>query len=119
MPLNAIHADDYQSVETPHRRIRWTPASSDLHVNLVDLRAGEEIGEHVNAALDVLLTCLDGDGTLIVDSDTAPLRPGTIVLIPKGARRGVVAGESGVRYTTCHMRRGGLMPTMNVTPKTH
>ncbi len=73
MPIDAIHANDYRTEETPHRRIRWTPATSDLHVNLVDLRAGEQIGEHVNAALDVLLTCLDGDGTLVVDGDATTL----------------------------------------------
>lgn len=112
MPIDAIHADQYRTPETPHRRIRWAPESSDLHVNLVDLRAGEAIGEHVNTALDVLLTCLDGKGTLVVDGEETLLRPGTIALIPKGARRGVVAGEGGVRYTTSHARRGGLMPTV-------
>lgn len=119
MSIDAIHAADYQTAETPHRRIRWTPESSDLHVNLVDLRSGEEIGEHVNTVLDVLLTCLGGDGELVVDDDHVPLHAGTIALIPKGARRGVIAGEDGVRYTTCHMRRGGLMPTTNARPKTH
>jgi quercetin dioxygenase-like cupin family protein len=94
-------------------RIRWTPESDDLHVNLVDLRPGEEIGEHTNTALDVLLTCLTGGGTLVVDGETIVMRAGSVVLIPRGARRAVIAGESGVRYTTCHRKRGGLMPTVS------
>lgn len=116
MPIDAIDAAHYETPSTPHRRIRWTPESSDLHVNLVDLRAGEKIGTHVNTALDVLLTCLDGDGTLLVDGEETSLHPGTIALIPKGARRGVIAGERGVRYTTCHARRGGLIPTVTERP---
>jgi hypothetical protein len=39
------------------------------------------------------------------------MEPGSIALIGKGSTRGVVAGPSGVRYTTCHRKRGGLMPT--------
>lgn len=116
MPLETINAREYSTGETPHRRIRWAPGSADLHVNLVDLRSGEEIGAHVNTALDVLLTCVDGAGTLVVDDEEVPLLPGTVVLIPKGARRGVLAGDGGIRYTTCHMRRGGLMPTVGERP---
>lgn len=116
MPLDAIQANQYSTPESPHRRIRWAPESADLHVNLVDLRGGEEIGAHVNPALDVLLTCLDGSGTLVVDNERVPLQAGTAALIPKGARRGVLAGERGIRYTTCHMRRGGLMPTVGGRP---
>jgi quercetin dioxygenase-like cupin family protein len=111
MPVDAIHPDDYLRDESPHRRIRWTPHSNELHLNLVHLRAGEEIGEHVNAALDVVLTCLDGSGTLVVDGDNIPMMQGSIALIARGSARGVIAGPGGMRYTTCHTRRGGLIPS--------
>ena len=110
MPADAIHAEDYRDNTSPHRRIGWTPESVDLHVNLVHLRAGEAIAEHVNASLDVLLTCLDGSGTLVVDGNNIPLAAGSVALIAKGSTRGVVAGEDGIRYTTCHGKRGGIMP---------
>lgn len=110
MPADATHASEYRDESTPHRRIRWTPESADLHVNLVDLRAGEEIPAHVNAALDVVLTCLDGAGVLVVDDDNLAMKPGSIALIAKGSTRGVIAGPDGIRYTTCHLKRGGLMP---------
>lgn len=112
MPRDVIHASDYRIPSEPHTRIRWTPESSDLHINLVDLRAHEEIGEHVNTALDVLLTCLDGGGALVVDGESHSLSQGSMALIPKGARRSVLAGDGGIRYTTCHQKRGGLMPTV-------
>jgi quercetin dioxygenase-like cupin family protein len=112
MPIETIHARDYTDEHAPHIRIRWTPESTDLHVNLVDLRAGEMIGMHVNASLDVVMTCLNGDGTLTVDGESLSMEAGSIALIPKGARREIVAGEVGMRYTTCHQKRGGLMPTI-------
>lgn len=110
--VEVIHAGDWLVSETPHRRIRWTPESDDLHVNLVDLQPGADIGEHVNASLDVLLTCLDGTGTLHVDGKRYEMETGSIALIRRGARRAVAAGPEGLRYTTCHRRRGGLMPTV-------
>jgi quercetin dioxygenase-like cupin family protein len=113
MAFDVIHRDDYGDPDAPHSRIRWTPGSEDLHVNLVDLRAGEEIGEHVNTALDVLLTCLGGRGSLVVDGEAIEMSAGSLALIPRGARRAVIAGEAGMRYTTCHRKRGGLMPTVS------
>lgn len=112
MPIDTIHATEYADGTSPHLRIRWKPESSDLHINLVDLREDEEIGEHINTALDVLLTCLSGSGTLAVDDESFRMEPGSVALIPKGTRRSVLAGESGMRYTTCHQKRGGLMPTV-------
>lgn len=111
MPVDVIHAATYRTRTTPHRRIRWTPGSADLHLNLVDLRPGEEIAGHVNTALDVVLTCLDGSGTLVVDGDNIDMEPGSVAMIARGSTRAVIAGPDGIRYTTCHGKRGGLMPT--------
>jgi quercetin dioxygenase-like cupin family protein len=113
MSIEAIHPADYNVPSLPHIRIRWTPESTDLHLNLVDLRAGEEISEHVNTALDVILTCLDGSGTLLVDGKRIDLTPGSIAMITKGLRRAIIAGDRGMRYTTCHQKRGGLIPTIS------
>lgn len=112
MATDVIQPDSYASAETILPRIAWTPESTDLHINLVSLNAGEGIGEHVNQALDVLLTCLAGSGELHVDEDIIPLIPGTVVLIPMGASRSVVANDNMIRYTTCHRKRGGIMPTV-------
>lgn len=109
---NIIQPGAYASPDTHLPRIAWTPESTDLHVNLVALGANEEIGEHVNESLDVLLTCLTGDGEIRVDADVIPLTAGTVILIPMGAQRHIVAGNNTLRYTTCHRKRGGLMPKM-------
>lgn len=91
-------------------RVRWSPASADLNVNLVHLRRGEVIEPHANDLLDVLITILDGSGHLSIDDESLELAPGVIVLVPKGTVRGVTAGERGLVYTTCHRAKQGLMP---------
>lgn len=111
MSLDVLQPDTYH-VNRDLPRVAWTPASDDLHLNLVSLKPGEEIGEHVNQALDVVLTCLAGEGTLKVDGESIPLQPGTIAMIPRGANRRVVASDNALRYSTCHRRRGGMMPTI-------
>ncbi len=111
---DVFHAD---AANTPHRRIMWSPKSDDLHINLVDLRGNEEIEDHVNEALDVLLTCLAGDGTLVIDGESVSMVTGSVALVPKGARRAVIAGPDGMRYTTCHRARGGLMPSVKRNPE--
>lgn len=116
MSLDVLQPDTYAERQTLPR-ITWTPESQDLHVNLVALNRNEGIGEHVNQTLDVLLACLSGDGILTVDGDTVSLQPGTVALISAGAKRGVVTGNYGMRYTTCHRKRGGLIPTMTSRPR--
>jgi mannose-6-phosphate isomerase-like protein (cupin superfamily) len=109
--IQAVHANQHATGE-PSPRIVWTGTSDDLHVNLIALGPGEEIGLHINQQLDVLLTCIDGAGALTIGDEEIPLGSGSVVLIPKGARRGTRAGDEGVRYVTCHRRRGGLMPAV-------
>jgi quercetin dioxygenase-like cupin family protein len=83
-------------------------ATEDLNVTLLAWRPGDHVAEHVNGERDVLLVVLAGGGTLTIDGADAELRTGVATVIPKGARRGIVAGPAGVRYLTSHLRRGGL-----------
>jgi len=86
-------------------------ATDDLNVTLLSWRAGDHVAEHVNDERDVLLVVLAGGGTLSVDDTDGELRTGSATVIPKGARRHIVAGPAGLRYLTAHLRRGGLTIT--------
>ncbi len=89
--------------------VHWTLAESDdLNANLVHLDAAHEVGEHANDAVDVLIVVLDGDGEVEVDAERLPLRPTAVAHVPRGARRAIRAGASGMTYLTVHRRRGGL-----------
>lgn len=113
MAVQAIQHQEYDMVDASLPRILWIPESTDLHVNLVVLHGGEAIAEHVNEALDVLLTCLASDGDLHIGGERISLKAGTVVLVPLGTGRGVVAGSEGLRDTTCHRKRGGIIPTLH------
>ena len=86
----------------------WGAASEDLNATVLVWPAGEGPDEHLNAERDVLFVVLEGTATLTIDGDAKALAPGDALIVPKGTRRAVVAGASGVRYLTAHLRRGGL-----------
>lgn len=86
----------------------WGTATEDLNATLLAWGPGERVAEHVNDERDVLLVVVSGGGTLIMDGDETMLRSGHALVVPKGARRTVVAGPAGIRYLTAHRARGGL-----------
>ena len=86
----------------------WGIATEDLNATLLAWEPGAHVAEHVNDERDVLLVVVSGGGTLLVDGEEAALRSGNATVIPKGARRSIVAGPAGIRYLTAHRVRGGL-----------
>ena len=109
MTIDQFHLDQ---LPDEHVRNVWQPATDDLHMNVLVLRAGEEVPPHVNRVLDVVVTCLQGSGTITVDAAHVAVAPGSIVLISQGTYRHIAAGQQGMVYTTVHRKRGGLMPTI-------
>jgi mannose-6-phosphate isomerase-like protein (cupin superfamily) len=89
----------------------WSINSEQLNVNLLRLRTGDGIAEHVNSEVDVVLVIFEGAGELIVDGETYPLGPGIATLGPRGARRALRCSAGPLVYLTCHRRRAGLMPS--------
>lgn len=90
--------------------VAWSvPHGGDLDANVVVVRAGDTIGEHVNDEVDVLLVGVAGRGTVIVDGESLMLSAGTVMLVPKHTARSIVAGAGEtVVYVTVHRARAGL-----------
>jgi quercetin dioxygenase-like cupin family protein len=82
--------------------------SGDLNANLVRFDAGGGVGEHVNEEVDVLFVGVAGSGSVRVDGEEHVLSAGTLVFVPKGARRSAGASSDGFAYLTVHRRRGPL-----------
>jgi quercetin dioxygenase-like cupin family protein len=71
----------------------WTlEGSDDLNANLVRFDAGGGVGEHVNDGVDVLFVGVAGSGSVRVDGEEHRLSAGTLVFVPKGARRSLGEG---------------------------
>jgi mannose-6-phosphate isomerase-like protein (cupin superfamily) len=86
----------------------WGMASTDLNATLLAWPAGHAVAEYVNDELDVLVVVLTGHGCAIVDGESHELGEGSAILVPRGARRAITAGDGGLRYHSIHRRRGPL-----------
>ena len=86
----------------------WGMASTDLNATLLAWPAGHELAEHLNEELDVLVIVLDGRGCAVIDGVTHVLETGSAILIPRGTRRRITSGDTGLRYLSVHRRRGPL-----------
>ena len=89
----------------------WSQATDDLNVNLVVLRAGRSIAEHINNEVDVLLVGIEGTGHVTIDGTAHELRAGQLVIVPKGTARSISPHGARFAYLTCHKRRAGLWPS--------
>jgi mannose-6-phosphate isomerase-like protein (cupin superfamily) len=88
-------------------------ASADLNATLVAWGPGRGSPESVNAERDVLFMPLEGNATVEIDGVAHGLEAARALVVPKGARRRVIAGPLGVRYLTAHVRRD---PTLRIGP---
>jgi quercetin dioxygenase-like cupin family protein len=86
----------------------WGTATDDLNATLLAWEPGEGTPEHVNDERDVLVVVLDGWGTVTIDGAEHRVRGGHAVVIAKGRARKIVAGATGIRYLSVHLRRPGL-----------
>ena len=86
----------------------WGTATEELNATLLVWKAGEGQPPHVNDERDVILVVLQGTGTVSIDNDANPAQAGTLLVIPRGSAREIVAGDAGMRCLTVHRRRGGL-----------
>lgn len=80
----------------------------DLDSNIIALAPREAIGAHDGPDVDVLICVLSGSGRLMTELDTLELRAGSLVWLPRRARREFAAGAGGLRYLTVHQRRKAL-----------
>ena len=74
--------------------------SEDLNANLVRFTFGRGVDEHTNAEVDVLFVGMSGSGIVTIDGDEQPLSAGTVVFVPKGARRSTRSTSEDFAYLT-------------------
>lgn len=109
--LAGVVAVDLAALATSNpQAVPWSTRSTDLDVNLLHFRAGDGVAAHINTDLDVLLIGVTGEGDVLVDGEPFLLRPGRVVVIPKGRSRETRATSEHFSYLSCHRARPGLMP---------
>lgn len=90
----------------------WSQSTDDLNVNLVVLRVGHAIAEHINREVDVLLVGVEGRGRITIDGQTLELSASQLVIVAKGSARSITPLDDRFAYVTCHKRRAGLWPAV-------
>lgn len=107
-PAGVAHVD-IAALSGAGRGALWSLLhDGDLDANLVQLPAGDEIASHMNNEVDVFVVVMSGNGVLVADGHTYPLRTGVAALVPQGAARTIRAGSQSLRYFTVHRRRAPL-----------
>lgn len=81
----------------------------DLDAQIIELRPEGTIEAHTGPDFDVLVHVLAGGGNVATELGTVPLKPGTVLWLPRRSRRGFTAGAEGLRYLSVHRRRQGLL----------
>jgi quercetin dioxygenase-like cupin family protein len=97
-----------EAAQEPQRGPVWGLASEDLNATLLVWNAGEGSPEHVNDERDVLIFVAEGSADITIDGDAHELVHGEALIVGKGRRSKLLAGPSGVRYLSAHLRRGPL-----------
>ena len=87
----------------------WTlDGSVDLNANLVRFGVDGGVEEHVNEEVDVIFIGVSGSGRVEVDGKEYPLSNGTMVFVPREARRSIQSTSEDFAYLSVHRRRGLL-----------
>lgn len=70
------------------RRVLYTGSKSQLV--LMRLRPAEDIGEEVHSDVDQFFRIEEGEGVAVIDGMRYPLRSGSGVMVPAGAKHNVI-----------------------------
>jgi quercetin dioxygenase-like cupin family protein len=87
---------------------RLTEPGRQLDANVLHLAAGQVVETHTESELDVLVVVVSGTGALEGTDGALALTAGTMVWLPRGSTRRLLAGAQGLGYLTVHRRRPGL-----------
>lgn len=87
---------------------RLEEPARQLDANLVRLPPGAAVAAHTEPDVDVLLMVVDGGGTLDTAGEILDLAPHTLIWLPRGSRRAIGAGPTGLAYLTAHRARPGM-----------
>lgn len=79
-----------------------------LDANVIELQPRSRIATHTGPDLDVLIHVLSGAGELLTDTGPVPLKPGSLVWLPRRSQRSITAAADGLIYLTVHPRRPAL-----------
>lgn len=95
------------------RRVLYTGENSQLV--LMSLRSQEDIGMEVHEENDQFFRFEAGNGKVIINDTEYEVKDGDAVVVPRGAKHNVIAGDSGLKlytiYSPAHHKDGIVRTT--------
>ena len=113
---------------TPTERLRYASAPAHLGKGLARAPGAALLEAHLDVAAEARVTeggaerqvaaqaGVEGTGVVTVNGEAHEVRPGVLLLIPKGCERAIESTSERFSYLSAHRRRRGLMPTLNGRP---
>jgi quercetin dioxygenase-like cupin family protein len=95
-----VHSGDVEAQHGVFRALTDQLGVAGFRINQLELAGGAEGPEHDHAAngQEEVYAVIGGGGTLRMDGEEIPLRPGHFVYCPPNARRQMVAGDDGLTW---------------------
>lgn len=83
------------------RKVLYT--GKHMQLVLMTLQAGEEIGSEVHEGHDQFFRIEEGEGEVVIDGNTTPIKDDDAIIVPAGARHNVInTGSSPLRLYTLY-----------------
>ncbi len=97
------------------RKVLYTGEMSQLV--LMSLLPNEDIGMEVHDENDQFFRFEKGSGRVVIDETEYEVKDGDAVVVPKGSRHNVIAGDDGLKmytiYSPAHHKDGIVRSTKN------
>jgi quercetin dioxygenase-like cupin family protein len=91
MSVPTIHEDELEALGLPGRELRWLVAPTGLHADncsacVIRVAPGDKVRPaHSHPNGEEVIYIITGTGRVLVSGDVSPVRPGSVVLFPRGA----------------------------------
>jgi len=100
MGSQVIHASEVEPQHGVFKPLTAQLGVAGFKLNQLELPAGKEGPEHDHASNseEEVYAVIAGGGTLRMDGEDIPLKPGHFVYCPPNARRQMIAGDEGLTW---------------------
>jgi len=91
MSVPTIHEDELEALGLPGRELRWLVAPTGLRADncsacVIRVAPGDKVRPaHSHPNGEEVIYIITGTGRVLVSGDVSPVRPGSVVLFPRGA----------------------------------
>ncbi len=103
MPAKPYTADIHKLTRenANFRKVLFTTKRSQLVV--MNIPAGEDIGEETHDGIDQILTIVEGEGETVLSGKKSAVKAGSVIVVPAGVKHNVITkGDKALKLYTMY-----------------